>query len=150
VEADRLFRPPTEMADAHWHARRKQHDPCWLQMPSVRRRGFDAIHVRPPSVRFGTRRRSCSSSRRARRRPRSMAERGRRFWYGLGMKLVAIVRAPRQPEESAKALADASGLTPSCCRRRELEQQQPPRRRWPPPQAQPRGEARGEGNEEDL
>jgi hypothetical protein len=27
------------------------------------------------------------------------------------MKLVAIVRAPRQPEESAKALADASGLT---------------------------------------
>src|SRR2546423_7626227 len=27
------------------------------------------------------------------------------------MKLVAIVRAPRQPEEAAKALADASGLT---------------------------------------
>jgi hypothetical protein len=23
-------------------------------MPSVRRRGFDAIHVRPPSVRFGS------------------------------------------------------------------------------------------------
>ena len=26
MEADRLFRPPTEVADAHWHARRKQHD----------------------------------------------------------------------------------------------------------------------------
>lgn len=26
MEADRLFRPPTEVADARWHGRRKQHD----------------------------------------------------------------------------------------------------------------------------